>query len=163
VDDKAFLLLGSNLGDRRQHLLDALGGLSYLGTIRKVSSVYRSAAWGNLDQPDFLNAAVELDTTLLPELLLEDILDLEKDMGRIRVEKWGARIIDIDILFYGNFVLTSSRLVIPHPELQNRKFALVPMAEIAPDLVHPALGKSISELLRVCKDRLAVEKEFVLA
>src|SRR5689334_22762335 len=106
----SYLLLGSNLGDRRQHLLDALDGISYLGTIRKVSSVYRSAAWGNLDQPDFLNATVELETTHDPEQLLEDILHIETGMGRVRNEKWGARLIDIDILFYDELVIATPGL-----------------------------------------------------
>ena len=163
VGSKAYLLLGSNLGDRRQHLLDALDGISYLGTISRVSSVYRSAAWGNVDQPDFLNATVELSTTHSPEELLNDILEIETGMGRIRNEKWGARLIDIDILFYDDIILNTSHLSIPHPQLQNRKFTLVPLAEIAPHLIHPISKKTISQLLDACEDPLDVEKEFVLA
>jgi 2-amino-4-hydroxy-6-hydroxymethyldihydropteridine diphosphokinase len=163
VDSKVYLLLGSNLGDRRQHLLDALAGISYLGTIRKVSSVYRSAAWGNLDQPDFLNATVELDTVHSPLELLKAILDIETGMGRVRNEKWGARLIDIDILFYDSLVMNTQELVIPHPQLQNRKFTLVPLAEIAPGLVHPQLRKTVIQLLDSCSDHLTVEKEFALA
>lgn len=163
MDSKVYLLLGSNLGDRRQHLLDALAGISYLGTIRKVSSVYRSAAWGNLEQPDFLNATVELETAHSPSELLKGILDIETGMGRVRNEKWGARLIDIDILFYDNLVVNTPELAVPHPQLQNRRFTLVPLAEIAPGLLHPQLRKTVNQLLRNCTDSLSVEKEFALA
>jgi 2-amino-4-hydroxy-6-hydroxymethyldihydropteridine diphosphokinase len=127
---KVFLLLGTNLGDRRQNLVDALTGLTYLGTVKKVSSVYRSAAWGIRDQPDFLNATVELDTTHSPDEILVGILQLEASLGRIRNEKWGSRLIDIDILFFDAEVINSEKLIVPHPEIQNRRFTLKPLAEI---------------------------------
>ena len=158
-----FLLLGSNLGDRRQNLVDALAGISFLGTIVKVSSIYRSAAWGNVDQPDFLNATVELETTHSPQQLLQELLDVESGMGRVRAEKWGARLIDIDILFYGGQVVRTDRLTIPHPEIQNRRFTLVPLDEIAGSFVHPELKLTVGQLLDACTDPLVVEKEIELA
>jgi 2-amino-4-hydroxy-6-hydroxymethyldihydropteridine diphosphokinase len=159
----AYLLLGSNLGDRHQRLRDAVTGITLLGTIAQVSSIYRSAAWGNTDQPDFLNATVELETALGPRQLLEAILGIEESMGRIRKEKWGSRVIDIDILFYDGIVIREEGLIIPHPEIQNRRFTLAPLAEIAPALKHPLTGETIETLLAKCNDNLIVEKEYKLA
>jgi 2-amino-4-hydroxy-6-hydroxymethyldihydropteridine diphosphokinase len=154
---KSHLLLGSNLGDSRHHLRDALRRLAACGQIRKESSVYRSAAWGNISQPDFLNMTIDLQTELAPKALLTEILTIETSMGRKRTEKWGPRLIDIDILLFDDDIVNSSNLVIPHPEMHNRRFTLVPLAEIAPDLVHPVLKKSINQLLLECIDPLAVQ------
>jgi 2-amino-4-hydroxy-6-hydroxymethyldihydropteridine diphosphokinase len=148
-----FLLLGSNLGDRLANLSEAA---RQMGTI-KSSPVYVTAAWGKSDQPDFYNQAIEIETSLSPDDLLQKILEVEKAMGRERSEKWGPRVIDIDILFYNNEVIYKKNLVIPHPEIQNRRFALEPLAQIT-NLVHPVLRKTIEELLKDCKDPLAVTR-----
>ncbi|MCI0751300.1 MAG: 2-amino-4-hydroxy-6-hydroxymethyldihydropteridine diphosphokinase [Flammeovirgaceae bacterium] len=155
---RAFLLIGSNLGNRKKHLLDSLSYLKELGNIESTSSIYQTAAWGKVDQNDFLNQAVELHTELSAKQLLEEIFSIEKNLGRIRNEKWSPRTIDIDILFYDNQIIEEPDLKIPHPEIQNRKFALMPMAEIAPHLVHPQLKKNILALLKECKDPLNVVK-----
>jgi 2-amino-4-hydroxy-6-hydroxymethyldihydropteridine diphosphokinase len=159
---KSHLLLGSNLGESRRHLRNALGRLAAFGQIRMESLVYRSAAWGNISQPDFLNMTIELQTELSPQVLLKEILHIETSMGRKRTEKWGPRLIDIDILLYDDDVINSDSLVIPHPEMHNRRFTLVPLAEIAPDAQHPAMKKSIKQLLLECPDNLAVESDGVL-
>jgi 2-amino-4-hydroxy-6-hydroxymethyldihydropteridine diphosphokinase len=154
-----FLLLGSNLGDRVLNLREARKRIeATCGPCLQASSVYRTAAWGKTDQPEFLNQALEIKTTLLPDNLLMAIQDIEKAMGRERIEKWGTRIIDIDILIYNNHVIRTRDLMLPHPQLENRRFALAPLNDIAPNLVHPLSGKKISELLDICPDQLAVEK-----
>ncbi len=154
-----YLLLGSNLGDSKEVLNTAINHLNEsVGRIVKTSSVYKTKAWGIEDQPDFLNQVLEIETNLKPQDLLEQILNIEKEMGRIRYQKWGMRIIDIDILYYGDKILKSNELTIPHPENQNRNFVLAPMAEIAPDFVHPELQKSQQELLEQCSDYLEVKR-----
>jgi 2-amino-4-hydroxy-6-hydroxymethyldihydropteridine diphosphokinase len=155
----AYLLLGSNLGDTRHNLRDALARLGNHGVIRTESLVYRSAAWGNTSMPDFLNMTVEFHTSLLPDSLLSTALNIETAMGRTRSGKWEARLIDIDILFYDNLVVNSPGLIIPHPEIQNRRFTLVPLSEIAADLIHPVSKRTIRELLQSCPDVLAVKQE----
>jgi 2-amino-4-hydroxy-6-hydroxymethyldihydropteridine diphosphokinase len=157
-----FLLLGTNLGDRSQNLADAVSSLARkAGPLVRESAVYQTAAWGKTDQPWFLNQAIELATTLDPFRLLSTILDLEMQLGRERIEKWGERRIDIDILLYNNQLIHTRDLIVPHPQLEHRRFALTPLAEIAGNVVHPRLGKKISELLADCPDQLAVEKYIV--
>src|ERR1044071_8642758 len=147
-----FLLLGSNLGDRLANLDEAK---RQLGNIVATSSVYETAAWGNTNQGSFLNQVVQINAKLYPEDLLKKIQDIEIGMGRRRVEKWGPRIIDIDILFYKDLVINTPDLVIPHPEIQNRRFTLIPLLELT-NMVHPVLKKTISELLDECNDLLPV-------
>lgn len=157
--NKAFLLTGGNLGDRKKNLQRAHELLAeYCGKIIKLSSVYETAAWGKTDQPNFLNQVCEIETRLLPESLMQEILKIENLMGRKRHEKYGPRIIDIDILFYNEEIINEPALKIPHPELQNRKFVLMPLAEIAPGLQHPIFKESISGLLAKCPDQLNVNK-----
>jgi 2-amino-4-hydroxy-6-hydroxymethyldihydropteridine diphosphokinase len=155
----SYLLTGANLGDREQSLARAREILAeHCGDITNLSSLYETAAWGKEDQPAFLNQAVELQTTLNARQLIRKILKLEKQMGRVRTEKYAPRIIDIDILFYNDETHNYQFLKVPHPEVQNRRFALLPLAEIAGDLIHPVLNKSINELLSECKDLLPVKK-----
>jgi 2-amino-4-hydroxy-6-hydroxymethyldihydropteridine diphosphokinase len=157
--NKAYLLTGSNLGDREQYLAAARSLLhEHCGTIVRASSLYETAAWGKTDQPSFLNQALELDTLLTARQLIRRILKLEKMMGRVRDEKYGQRLIDIDILLFNNEKHNYPLLKVPHPEMQNRKFALLPLAEIAAGIIHPVLNKNINELLKECKDELPVKK-----
>ena len=128
------------------------------GTITKKSSLYQTAAWGKTDQPDFLNQALEVETLLNARQLIRHILKVEKMMGRIRQEKYGPRIIDIDILLFNNEKHNYHFLKLPHPEMQNRRFVLLPLSEIAPDVIHPVLNKTIIQLLAECPDQLEVKK-----
>lgn len=154
-----FLLLGTNIGDRNKNLASALNAIDpAVGMIKKRSSVYETAAWGKTDQPPFYNQVIEIETSLSSHEVLEELLTIEQKMGRERKEKWGERIIDIDILFFGNEIIETSELIIPQSQLANRRFTLVPLNEIAPDLIHPKLQKKIHELLAACPDRLEVVK-----
>lgn len=155
----AYLLTGGNLGDRQQNLAIARAYLQeQCGNITATSSLYETAAWGNTEQPTFLNQALEIATSLNARQLIRRILKIEKSMGRVREEKYGPRVIDIDILLFNNEKHNYQFLRLPHPELPNRRFALLPLAEIAPAIVHPVLKKTIAELLEECKDELPVKR-----
>ncbi|HKC34581.1 MAG TPA: 2-amino-4-hydroxy-6-hydroxymethyldihydropteridine diphosphokinase [Chitinophagaceae bacterium] len=155
----AYLLIGGNLGNRKENLLTAIALINeQCGSLTRSSSIYETEAWGKTDQPSFLNQALEISTSFNPRQLLRKILKIEKAMGRIRKEKLGPRIIDIDILLYGNEIHDLRFLKIPHPEMQNRRFVLVPLAEINSALQHPVLKKTIAELLEECPDNLQVSK-----
>jgi 2-amino-4-hydroxy-6-hydroxymethyldihydropteridine diphosphokinase len=156
----AYLLIGGNLGDRAAYLQTALKRIEETcGAISHYSSIYETAAWGNTNQPAFYNQAIKLDTALSPEALLQALLAIELDMGRVREEKYGPRTIDLDILMINNIVVDTPMLTIPHPQLHNRRFALLPLNEIAPALHHPVLDKTIHELLLNCPDTLDVQKK----
>ena len=144
----AFLALGSNIGDREANLRDAVDRLASdeIHVLRR-SSLYETAPQEMLDQPSFLNAVVEVETSLLPMQLLARIREIEREMGRQRIAPKGPRNIDIDILFYGRAVITTQELEVPHPRLAQRRFVLEPLAEIAPDFRHPVTGKTASEIL----------------
>ena len=158
----AYLLIGGNLGDRNNNLAEAVRLInSECGTVIKSSSLYETAAWGKSDQPDFLNQALQIQTELNARQLIRKLLKIEKRMGRIRSEKMGPRIIDIDILLFNNEIHELPFLSIPHPEMQKRRFALQPLAEIDPDLKHPVLKKTIQQLLDECPDQLEVKKLLV--
>lgn len=155
----AYLLTGGNLGNREENLATARQYLNeQCGTIIKESSLYETAAWGNTDQPAFLNQALALTTELNARQLIRRILKVEKLMGRVRKEKYGPRIIDIDILLFNDEKHNYQFLKLPHPEMQNRRFVLLPLAEIAPGIIHPVLNKSVTTLLHECKDQLEVKK-----
>jgi 2-amino-4-hydroxy-6-hydroxymethyldihydropteridine diphosphokinase len=129
------------------------------GAISHYSSIYETAAWGNTDQPSFFNQAVVLSTTLSPAALMDQLLAIELEMGRIRTQKYGPRTIDLDILMIDKLVVDSEKLTIPHPQMHNRRFALLPLAEIAPTLYHPIMGLTVAELLDTCPDILDVQKK----
>jgi 2-amino-4-hydroxy-6-hydroxymethyldihydropteridine diphosphokinase len=157
--NKVFLLTGGNLGNREENLEKAKKLIAqHCGRLISTSSLYETSAWGKTDQPSFLNQALEIRTSLGAKDLMQKILQLEKLMGRERNEKYDPRIIDIDILLFNQDQNNDSFLKIPHPEMQNRRFALTPLAEIAPDLQHPVFKKSISELLKECRDQSDVKK-----
>ncbi|MEJ7779152.1 MAG: 2-amino-4-hydroxy-6-hydroxymethyldihydropteridine diphosphokinase [Daejeonella sp.] len=154
-----YLLLGSNLGDSRKSIHGALSYIDgQIGAVNLRSSLYQTASWGKHDQPDFINQAVCVDTDLSPGELLKGILEIELELGRERISKWGSRTIDIDILFYDDQVLDEPDLIIPHPYLHQRRFSLMPLYEIAPNLIHPVFNKSVGELLDELPDNLFVKK-----
>lgn len=152
-----YLLLGSNLGDRVAILAKALMQLeASAGQLKAQSSLYETAAWGKTDQAPFLNQVVEINTALSPEELLAQVLTIEKSLGRNREEKWAPRTIDIDILYYEHFIMNTPELTLPHPYLHERRFTLVPLAEIAPLFMHPLFKKNNLQLLEECPDQLQV-------
>ena len=154
-----YLSLGSNLGNRIKNLNDAMVLIEgRLGKIVKRSSVYETEPWGKTDQSMFLNMCISIITEYSPDLLLKTILDIEQKLGRVRIEKWYERKIDIDILFYNDEVINESDLVIPHPYLQERKFVLEPLMEIVPDLLHPVLQCTIKYLFLKCTDTTKVKR-----
>jgi len=142
----AYLSLGSNLGNRENHLHDAIARLQALGRIVAVSSFYETEPVEFADQPWFLNCVVSLETAETPAQLLATLLAIERDMGRVRTRKKGPRTIDLDILLFGDTILDSPELTIPHPALHQRRFVLEPLAEIAPEAQHPILKKTIRRL-----------------
>jgi 2-amino-4-hydroxy-6-hydroxymethyldihydropteridine diphosphokinase len=142
----AYLSLGSNLGDRAANLRSAIERLGALGKVVELSSFYETEPVEVTDQPWFLNCAVKLDTEKMPRQLLAAILALEREMGRHRTQRKGPRTIDIDIVLFGNSIVATADLMIPHPAMQERRFVLEPLSEIAPDVRHPKLKRTIQEL-----------------
>jgi len=158
LKEKVYLLLGSNLGDRLQVLQAARESVeTQIGGIIAFSSIYETAPWGVLNQPAFLNQVLEIETELAPEEILRIILEIEHELGRVRYERWGARVIDIDMLYFDSMILDSARLTLPHPRLHERRFTLIPLAEIAPHFLHPIFKKDSLELLQDCDDTSEVK------
>jgi 2-amino-4-hydroxy-6-hydroxymethyldihydropteridine diphosphokinase len=157
--NKAYLLIGGNEGDRFDYLKQAREYINTnCGKILVHSAIYETSAWGNTAQAAFLNQALLVETVMNARFLMKTVLDIEKKMGRTRMEKYGPRIIDIDILFFDKDIIEEEGLVIPHPQLQDRRFVLEPMNEIAPGFGHPLLHKTIHTLLAECPDKLDVKK-----
>jgi 2-amino-4-hydroxy-6-hydroxymethyldihydropteridine diphosphokinase len=155
----AYLLIGSNMGDRQKVLQKARRRIEdACGPVLQQSAIYQTAPWGLEAQNDFLNQVLRIETELDAHTLLREILAIEDGLGRQRSILYGPRIIDIDILFFNEDVIREKSLVVPHPQIQNRRFVLVPFSEIAPELVHPVLQKTIAQLLQECPDTLAVQK-----
>lgn len=153
-----YLGLGSNIGDRKKHIYQTINKIeSKIGPCLQQSGLYKTAAWGKTNQSYFINQVIKIHTEWAPIDILDGILAIEKQLGRIRKEKWGERIIDIDLLFYGSEIVELPRLLVPHPFIAERRFVLAPMHEIAPDFIHPIFERSISDLLAACPDPLPVE------
>ena len=156
--NSAYLLIGGNLGNRIENLTKAISAIEKdIGKIIKVSAIYQTASWGITEQPDFLNQVLLVTTKFSAAETMQIILSVENKMGRIRTLKNASRIIDIDILFFNDEIISQPNLTIPHPEIQNRKFALIPLNEIAPQLLHPVFKQSIQNLLSTSKDKLEVK------
>ncbi len=155
----AYLLLGGNIGNKSENLKQANNLIAErIGTIAKTSGIYITAAWGNEDQAEFYNQAIEIKTKRSSTELLKTILEIEESLGRNRSnDKWQERTIDIDILFFNDEIIDLKELKIPHPFIQERKFVLIPLNEIAKDHMHPVFIKTISRLLEECKDKLEVK------
>lgn len=151
-----YLGLGTNLGDRKEILRRAVDAIALKMSICKQSSLYETAAWGYVDQPDFLNQVIEVETDLTPLRLLNFLKKTEQKLGRVENFRYGPRLIDIDILFYDDLIKNTSRLQIPHPRMLERAFVLVPLNEIAPGLSHPVSGKTAEEMLAELPDKTGV-------
>ena len=154
----AFVGIGSNLGNKIENCVDAIRKISDFATISAISSMYETEPVGNEGQPSFINCAVKIETDLSPYDLVLSLQSIENILGRERVQKWGPRTIDLDILFYDDLVIESDELTIPHPRAHLRRFVLEPLSEIAPDLVHPTFNFSVSKLLEGLNDSKFVVK-----
>lgn len=156
---EVYLLLGSNLGDRLQHLDNAMALIAErCGALTAQSAIYETAAWGNTEQQSFYNQAIGISTNLAPVDLLVAVKAIEREVGRTETVHWGPRIIDIDIILYGTEIVTLPQLQIPHPYMHQRRFTLVPLAEIAGNVIQPVINKPISELLNECEDDSEVRR-----
>jgi 2-amino-4-hydroxy-6-hydroxymethyldihydropteridine diphosphokinase len=153
-----YLLTGGNMGDRLHYLEKAFEFIeSKVDAVVKKSSIYETAPWGFTEQQAFLNQVICVNTTLKPNELLQQLLSIELQLGRERSQKMGPRVIDIDILFYGNQIISTANLVVPHPRIAERRFVLTPLNEIAPDFIHPVFKKTVNQLLETCPDHLEVK------
>jgi 2-amino-4-hydroxy-6-hydroxymethyldihydropteridine diphosphokinase len=154
---KVYLHTGSNLGDREDNLRQVNGLIEqYIGKIKQPSRLYETQAWGITNQPDFINQALLVETTQSPHEVMRSIKKIEELMGRVATEKWTARVIDIDILLYDDLIINEKDLIIPHPHLHERNFVLVPLMEIAGEVIHPVLNLPIEDIYFECNDPLDV-------
>jgi 2-amino-4-hydroxy-6-hydroxymethyldihydropteridine diphosphokinase len=153
-----FLGIGTNLGNRESNLERAVAGIeNFPGRVLQSSSIYETEPWGFQTEEKFLNKVVKIGTNLSPDALLEKILSLESMLGRVRgMDRYISRLIDIDILFYDDLIINKTHLIIPHPLLHERKFVLIPICEIDSGMIHPFLGKTMGDLLQICKDTSVV-------
>ena len=158
IQNIAYLLIGTNMGNRISYLDVAISHLQKNFSVFNVSSIYETEAWGLEDQAPFLNQVVAIRTNVNEMKLLDKVLEIEQVMGRERHEKWGPRVIDIDVLYYNDAVVEEIRLIIPHPQIPNRRFVLVPLVELIPNYIHPQLKCSNLTLLNDCLDNLEVVK-----
>lgn len=159
TNNVVYLLLGGNMGRRELLLSKAVSLIDQkIGPVIKTSALYETAAWGNQDQSAFLNQALMVITPLSAPEILTKIQEIERELGRERIEKWGSRTIDIDIIFFNQERIQLPGLSIPHPHMQNRNFVLVPLAEIAASYIHPVLQAGVATLLHQCPDTLGVIK-----
>ncbi|MBL8218194.1 MAG: 2-amino-4-hydroxy-6-hydroxymethyldihydropteridine diphosphokinase [Bryobacterales bacterium] len=149
-----YLALGSNLGDRVANLREAIGGLTKAGlTVTAVSSIYETRAMYKTDQPDFLNLVVEAKTQLLPKVMIRRLQKIERELGRRRLMANGPRTIDIDVLLFGRFVIQTPELTVPHPRMEERRFVLEPLAEIAASVRHPVTKRTAAEMLAAVQNQ----------
>ena len=152
-----YIQLGSNIGERKSYIAKSMEQIEEnIGEIITASSIFETIPWGNKNQNNFLNSVIKIKTPFDAFKVLQKSQEIENNLGRVREEKWGERTIDIDILFYNNEIINTTKLNIPHPLIQKRKFVLVPLSEIAPNYIHPILKKNISTLLSECKDNQKV-------
>jgi 2-amino-4-hydroxy-6-hydroxymethyldihydropteridine diphosphokinase len=157
--NRVFIALGSNLGDRLLYLQQALDKIDKrLGPIVRCSSLYESAAWGDRDQQDFYNAMCEIHTEITPLNLLGELQSMEKELGKSKTRIWGPRTLDLDIIYYGQKIIVEKDLIIPHPNMYLRNFVLQPLAEIAPEFIHPLMKKKTKSLLRECPDQTNIDR-----
>ena len=158
--NKAYLLIGGNMGDRLANLANAKEAIQeQVGVIKNVSAIYETAAWGLEEQPSFVNQALLLETDFEALDLLNRLLKIEIQMGRIRNMPLGPRTIDLDIIFFNDQIIESDKLTIPHPQMQKRNFVLTPLNEIASEFIHPIFNKTINQLLIECTDTLLCIKK----
>lgn len=155
---KSILLLGSNLDNPLEQLSKAIMLIEELVDTCTPSSIYKTAAWGNTEQNDFYNQGLLIETDIEPNDLMKKLIEIEVKMGRTRLNKWEPRIIDIDIIAIEDNIIKTDNLEVPHPHMQNRMFVLIPMNELAPNWIHPVLGKNMSTLISECEDDLSVTK-----
>lgn len=150
---EVFVGLGSNLGDREAFLRFALSKMGGLGRIQRTSNLYETQPWGREDQPDFLNAVCAIEPILAdPELFFRELKQIESDAGRNCRERWGPRELDLDLLLWSGKVIATETLSVPHPRIAERRFVLIPLFEIAPDLMHPINGLTVRQMLESCPD-----------
>lgn len=156
---RAFVALGSNVEPRLKYLTSAVDELQDLGTVLKIAPLYRSRAYGVEDQPDFLNSACILNTNILPLDFLKALKDIEKKLGRRKTFRWGPREIDLDIILFGDQVLNTEELIIPHPGFKERRFVLLPLVQMDANFIPPAESRSLKEILHDCSDATPVKLE----